>query len=71
MGRRALGCFEDRDGGRWVCIRSTTVVGPAGPVTVQPGQSFALKTVFAGYDDFAAYLASKSVECAPLARHEW
>jgi hypothetical protein len=38
---------------------------------VQPGQSFALKTVFAGYDDFAAYLASKSVECAPLARHEW
>jgi hypothetical protein len=38
---------------------------------VQPGQSFALKTVFAGYDDFVAYLASKSIESAPLARHEW
>ena len=71
MGRRALGCFEDRDGGGWICIRETTVVGPAGKVAVHPGQSFTAKTVFAGYDDFTAYLASVAIESPPLSRHEW
>lgn len=70
MGRRALGCFEDRDDGSWVCIRATSVVGPQGSVAVRKGQSFARKTVFAGYDDFAAYLASVSLECAHAAPHE-
>ncbi len=70
MGRRALGCFEDREDGGWVCIRATSVTGPTGSVPVRKGQSFAGKTVFAGYDDFAAYLASVSHECRSRAPHE-
>ncbi len=70
MGRRALGCFEDREDGGWVCIRATSVIGPKGSVAVRKGQSFSRKTVFAGYDDFAAYLASVSVESTPTAPHE-
>jgi len=46
MGRLALGCFEDRPNGGWVCIRVTTVTGPAGPVIVQKGRAFAPKTTF-------------------------
>jgi hypothetical protein len=70
MSRHALDCFEDREDGGWVCIRSTSIMGPAGPVPVQKGQSFAPKTVFAGYDDFPSHLASVSVESQPIAPHE-
>ena len=69
-GRRALGCFEDREDSGWVCIRAIFVMGPAGPIPVQKGRSFAPKTVFAGIDDFPSYLASVSVESAPSAPHE-
>lgn len=41
-----------------------------GTVAVQKGQSFAPKTVFAGFNDFTSYLASVSVESAPTAPHE-
>jgi hypothetical protein len=71
MGRRALGCFEDREDGRWICIRSTVVEGPAGRVAVTKGQSFVPRSVFAGYDDFTSYLASVSIEGPPTAPHEW
>ena len=70
MGRRALDCFEEREDGGWVCIRSTSVMGPAGPIPVQKGQSFAPKCVFAGIDDFTSYLESVSVESPPTAPHE-
>jgi hypothetical protein len=70
MGRRALDCFEDREDGGWVCIRATSVMGPAGPIPVRKGQSFAPKTVFAGIDDFPSYLASVSVESPSTAPHE-
>ena len=70
MGRRALGCFEDREDGSWVCVHAATVAGPAGNITVKKGRSFAPKTVFAGFDDFAAYLASVSVDCPRAAPHE-
>jgi hypothetical protein len=71
MGRRALDCFEDRGDGSWVCTHATTVSGPAGIVPVRQGQSFAPRTVFAGYDDFTAYLARVSVESPAKCRHEW
>jgi hypothetical protein len=70
MSRRALDCFEDREGGGWVCIRATSVKGPAGTVAVRKGQTFAPKAVFAGFNDFTAYLASVSVESTPTAPHE-
>ena len=70
MGRRALGFFEDRNDGGWVCIRATTISGPKGDVSVRKGQSFAPKTVFAGYDDFVSYLASVSIESRSSAPHE-
>lgn len=61
MRRLALGSFEDRDDGSWVCFKGTVVDGPAGRVSIARGQTFKPGTVFAGYDDFAAYLASVSV----------
>ena len=70
MSRRALDCFEDREDGGWVCIRATSVNGPAGTVAVRKGQTFAPKAVFACFNDFTAYLASVSVESAPTAPHE-
>ena len=70
MCRLALNCFEDRDDGSWVCIRSTTVNGPAGHVPVLKGQSFRPGTVFAGYNNFTAHLASVSVPSQPVAPHE-
>jgi hypothetical protein len=70
MSRRALDCFEDREGGSWVCIRATSVKGPASTVAVQKGQTFAPKTVFAGFNVFTAYLAGMNVESAPTAQHE-
>jgi hypothetical protein len=45
--------------------------GLLGPLRCSRGNHSRSKPFFAGYDDFAAYLASKSVEGAPLARHEW
>ena len=71
MARRALGCFEDRADGGWVCTHATTVTGPGGSVAVQQGQSFSPGTVFAGYGDFTAYLASISVESPAKGRLEW
>ena len=70
MGRLALDCFEDREDGSCVCIRATSVNGPAGPVTVNKGRSFAPKTVFAGYDDFTACLPSVSIERPRAAPHD-
>jgi hypothetical protein len=61
MGRIALGCFEERDHGVWVCIQATTVSGPACTVAVELGRRFAPRTVFAGYNDFTDYLASVAV----------
>jgi hypothetical protein len=71
MGRRALDSFEDRGDGSWVCTHATTVAGPSVTVPVRQGQSFAPGTVFAGYDDFTAYLARVSVESPAKGRHEW
>ena len=70
MVRRALDCFEERESGGWVCIRTTLVKGPVGPIPVQKGQSFAPKCVFAGYNDFTSYLASVSIESPPTAPHQ-
>jgi hypothetical protein len=71
MARQALGCFEEQSDGRWICVHSIAVIGPFNSVQVQQGQSFADGTVFAGYDDFTAYLASVSIEMPMLSRHEW
>jgi hypothetical protein len=71
VGRQALGCFEARGDGRWVCVRATLVVGPAGSIPVQKDRTFAPKTVFAGFNDFTAYLESVSVESAGTAPHEF
>jgi hypothetical protein len=69
--RSALGCFEERQDGVWVCVHATTVKGPHCSIAVKPGQSFAPGTVFAGYDDFAGYLASVSTPGEAIGRHEW
>jgi hypothetical protein len=71
MRRVALTSFEDRDDGSWVCIKNTVITGPVGQVHVAYGQSFRPGTVFAGYDDFTAYLASVSVPSPGKAPHEW
>jgi hypothetical protein len=71
MRRHALDCFEDRDDGSWICTKDTVVNGPVGPVDVERGQSFKPGTVFAGYNDFPAYLASVSVPGPAKARHDW
>jgi hypothetical protein len=46
-------------------------LGPGTTVQVHHGQSFAPRTVFAGYNDFPAYLASISTEMPMLSPHEW
>jgi hypothetical protein len=70
MRRHALGSFEDRDDGSWVCTKDTAVNGPVGSVKVACGQSFKPGTVFAGYEDFTVYLASISTSGGGEARHE-
>jgi hypothetical protein len=52
-------------------MKDTVVNGPVGQVQVARGQCFKPGTVFAGYDDFVAYLASVSVPSLGKAPHEW
>ena len=71
MAKIAFNCLELQSDGRWLCVKTETVPGRYGPVGVRVGQSFAPGTVFAGFDDFAAHLASVSVEVPSKAPHEW
>jgi hypothetical protein len=64
MGRIALGCFEERDHGVWVCTKATTVAGPSCTVAVELGRRFTPRTVYAGYNDFTGYLASVAVQAS-------
>ncbi len=52
----SFNCLEKRDDGSWVCIRSAKIAGKFGTVPVHDGQKFGPGTMYAGYDDFAAYL---------------
>jgi hypothetical protein len=55
----ALRCFEAQSDGSWICRRDTTVTETSGyEIYVACGQVFRSGQAFAGYDDFAAYLAS-------------
>ncbi len=65
MGRRALDAFEEREDGVWVCTRAVLIAGPGGSIRVEKGQTFPPRTVFAGHNDFTAYLASVSVADPP------
>jgi hypothetical protein len=57
----ALDCFEERSDGSWICRRDTTVTETTGyEIYVARGQVFRSGQAFAGYDDFAACLASAS-----------
>ena len=66
MSMQALGCFERDSNGDWLCTKTTTVLGPAGPVTVSRGMIFHPRTVYAGFDDFTAHLARVASESASL-----
>lgn len=67
----AYGCIEQQPDGRWLCRRATTVNGRYGPVDVAAGQAFALRSAFAGFDDFAAHLAAVAVDGSSRPPHEW
>ena len=71
MTKVALGAFESRPDGTWVCARDTELAcrqpGQAA-VSVRAGRVFAPRTTFAGYDDFTTYLQSVSAETAPPRR---
>jgi hypothetical protein len=54
-------CFEERSDSSWICCRGTTVTETSGyEIYVARGRVFQSGQAFAGYDDFAAYLASVS-----------
>jgi hypothetical protein len=54
----ALDCFEEQSDGSWICRQDTTVTETTGnEIYVARGQVFRSGQAFAGYDDFAAYLA--------------
>jgi hypothetical protein len=54
-----LDCFEEQSDGSWICRRDTTVTETTGyEIYVARGQVFRSGQAFAGYDDFAAHLAS-------------
>jgi len=61
MTRCAFGSIEELPDGRWRCLRDFVLEGPAGTVAIKLGQTFHPGTVYAGYDNFVAYLQSVSV----------
>jgi hypothetical protein len=65
-----LDCFVQQADGSWLCMRDSTI-GSGAAIRVRRGQRFDRGTVFAGHDDFAAYLESVSVEKPDDAPDEW
>jgi hypothetical protein len=71
MARMALGCFEQLSDGNWICQQGVKIDGRSCPVLVRRGQLFRQGSVFAGYDDFPAYLTKMSSARADKLPHEW
>jgi hypothetical protein len=68
MSKQALGAFQlDNVSGDWVCLKTTAIPikGTSVNIAVHEGQRFSAHTVFAGHDDFVAYLESIAVEGSP------
>ena len=72
MSVQALGAFERESGGDWVCFKKVEVSTPDGgqTVSVTKGARFHPHTVFAGFNDFTAYLESVSIESPSVCPHE-
>ena len=71
MTRIALRCFEEQLDGSWICRNDITIKGRACAVYVRRNQFFAPHSVFAGFGDFTAYLASVSETGRDRCPHEW
>jgi hypothetical protein len=71
MSKQALGAFERQSNGDWTCIKDTSIsIVPGWPaVSVRKGMRFAPRTVFAGSDNFTAYLESVGVESPSVSPH--
>ena len=50
-----LRSFERRPDGSWVCLEPAVIVAPSGPMSVEPGQTFAYGKPHGGLD-IAEYL---------------
>jgi hypothetical protein len=71
MTRIALGCFEEQPDGSWICRNDITIRGRACEVSVTRNRLFRPHTIFAGFGDFTAYLASVSEMSRYRFPHEW
>jgi hypothetical protein len=71
MTRIALGCFEEQSDGSWICRNGITIEGRDCEVWVRRNQLFRPNTIFAGFHDFTAYLASVSEMSRRRGAHEW
>jgi hypothetical protein len=71
MTRIALRCFEELPDGSWICRNDISITGRACEVFVRRNQLFARHTIFAGFGDFTAYLASVSEMSRDRCPHEW
>jgi hypothetical protein len=67
----ALNCFEKLRDGSWVCHRDVTIAGMSCTAAVRRGQLFEKGSVFAGYDDFTAYLTKMGSALPDKLPHEW
>jgi hypothetical protein len=71
MARSALGCFEQLSDGNWICQQDVKIDGLCCTVLVRRGQLFSKGSVFAGYDDFPAYLTKMSSAGSDRLPHQW
>ena len=71
MAQRALGCFEQLPDGNWICQQDAKIAGLACTVFVRRGQLFRQGTVFAGHENFPAYLTKMSSALPEKLPHEW
>lgn len=79
MGKQALGAFERQPNGDWACIKDVDISVAPGSISgtapasttvhVWKGRRFSPHTVFAGFDDFTAYLESICVESPSITPH--
>lgn len=63
IGKQSLDAFVRQDDGSWLCVKNIEFhAAGGGIVAVAKGQRFIAGTVFAGFDDFPAYLESICIE---------
>ena len=71
MAQRALGCFERLSDGNWICQQDAKIRGTSCVVSVRRGQLFIKGSIFAGYEDFPAYLTKVGSALPDKLPHEW